>query len=45
VIHQDNPSALQRLAGYEISRSGDQLRARPPFHSLADQVVWRLSIG
>jgi uncharacterized protein YfiM (DUF2279 family) len=30
VIHQDSPSALQRLAGYEVSGSGDQLRVRPP---------------
>ena len=30
VTHHDSPSALHRLARYEISRSGDQLRARPP---------------
>ena len=30
MIGQDSPSALQRPAGYEISGSGDQLRARPP---------------
>ena len=45
VIHQDSPSALQRLAGYEISRSGDQRRLGRPSHGLPGQVTWRLPVG